>query len=206
MKVLMLNGSPNPNGTTNRALTEIKEQLFKCGIESEIICVGNSNATGCIACRFCVKNGKCVKNDIVNEISEKMKDFDGLIVGSPVYYASINGTLKCILDRLFYSGGKNFAYKPACGIVVARRAGTTSSLDILNKYFGINNMPIVTSQYWDMAFGSNGNEVEGDGEGLQTMRTLAKNMAWLLKCIEAGKQIGEVIPESEPKIRTGFIK
>lgn len=206
MKVLMLNGSPHKKGTTERALQEIQVELEKNGIESEVVDVGDSNVGGCIGCGYCKNNGKCFRDDIVNRIAEKMKECDGLVVGSPVYFASINGTLKSVLDRLFCSSGSVMQYKPACAVVVARRAGTTASIDIINKYFELSNMPIISSQYWNMVHGSNGEDAESDVEGLQTMRILGKNMAWLIKCIKAGEKNGINIPELEPHIKTNFIR
>ena len=205
MKVLLLNGSPHKKGTTYRALEEIANTLSKNQIEAEILCVGDKDVVGCSACGGCSKTGKCVKNDVVNEVIDKIASCDGLIIGSPVYYAGVNGTLKSLLDRVFYAR-KRFDGKPAAAIAVARRAGTTSTVDMINKYFMIGNMPVVSSQYWNMVFGSNGEQAELDGEGMQTMRTLANNMAWLLKCIEAGKENGIDIPERELPIRTNFIK
>lgn len=205
MKVLLLNGSPHKKGTTYRALEEIANTLSKNQIEAEIFCVGDKDVVGCSACGGCSKTGKCVKNDVVNEVIDKIASCDGLIIGSPVYYAGLNGTLKSLLDRVFYAR-KRFDGKPAAAIAVARRAGTTSTVDMINKYFMIGNMPVVSSQYWNMVFGSNGEQAELDGEGMQTMRTLANNMAWLLKCIEAGKEKGIDIPERELPIRTNFIK
>lgn len=205
MKVLMINGSPHKNGTTNRALEEIAVALQKNGIDSEIITVGNKEISGCLACGSCSKTGKCFRNDIVNEIIEKIEQADGLVVGSPVYYAGLNGTLKSLLDRVFYAR-KSFDGKPATAIAVARRAGTTSTVDIINKYFMISNMPVVSSQYWNMVFGSNGVQAEQDYEGMQTMRTLGDNMAWLIKCIALGKENGVNLPEREKTERTNFIK
>ena len=205
MKVLMLNGSPHKNGTTFRALSEIATILNENGIETEIVTVGDKKVHGCMACGGCAKAGKCVFDDIVNELVEKLTFADGLIVGSPVYFAGANGTLLSILDRMFYNR-KNFAYKPAAAVAVARRAGTTATLDMINKYFFISKMPVVSSQYWNMVFGSNGEQAEEDKEGLQTMRTLGKNMAWMLKCIEAGKKAGITIPESEQAVKTNFVR
>lgn len=201
----MLNGSPHKNGTTFRALTEVAKTLNENGIDTEIITVGNKTVHGCMTCGACSKTGKCVYDDIVNELIEKLNNADGLIVGSPVYYASANGTLISILDRMFY-GRKNFAYKPAAAVAVARRAGTTATLDIINKYFLISKMPIVSSQYWNMVFGSNCDQAEEDKEGMQTMRTLGQNMAWLLKCIDLGKKSGIETPELEQTVRTNFIR
>ena len=205
MKVLLINGSPHENGTTFRALSEVSSALNANGIETEIITVGNKEITGCKACAACVKLGKCVKDDIVNEIIPKIEQADGVVVGSPVYYASLNGTLKSFLDRVFFAK-KSFANKPAAAVAVARRAGTTSTIDIINKYFMINNMPVVSSQYWNMVFGSNANDAEKDEEGMQTMRTLGNNMAWLIKCINVGKESGVSLPEQEKKIKTNFVK
>lgn len=205
MKVLLINGSPHENGTTARALNEISLTLNEQGIDTETITVGDKQIFGCTACKGCVKTGRCVKNDIANDIINKIETSDGLIVGSPVYYASMNGSLKCLLDRVFYAK-KSFAFKPAAAISVARRAGTTTTVDEINKYFMISKMPIVSSQYWNMVFGSNGNQAEEDKEGMQTMRTLGQNMAWLLKCIKAGEEAGIKKPEFEDPVRTNFIK
>lgn len=205
MKVLMINGSPHKTGTTYRALKEIAETLTLNDIDSEIITIGNEVISGCASCRGCASTGKCVKDDIVNEVIAKLEKADGLIVGSPVYYAGLNGTLKCLLDRVFYAR-KSFDGKPAAAIAVARRAGTTTTVDMINKYFMISNMPVVSSQYWNMVFGSNAEQAEEDKEGLQTMRTLANNMAWLLKCIDVGKQNGINAPERESGVRTNFVR
>ncbi len=206
MKVLLINGSPHTNGTTYASLLELSKALNEENIETEIVTVGNKKISGCMACRGCTKTGKCVQNDdIVNEITEKINQADGLVVGSPVYYASINGTLKCLLDRVFYSK-KSFAFKPACAVACARRAGTTATLDIINKYFLISNMPIVSSCYWNMVHGSNAEDTLKDEEGLQTMRTLGKNMAWLIKSIKIAKDNGINPPVLEEKIKTNFIK
>ena len=206
MKVLMINGSPHKSGTTNRALKEIGVALEENGVNYEIITVGDKDIVGCKACAACSKLGKCINDkDIVNEIIEKVKQADGLIVGSPVYYSGMNGTLKSLLDRVFF-GKSCFANKPATAIAVARRAGTTATVDAINKYFAINNMPIVSSQYWNMAFGSNGEQVEKDEEGMQTMRMIGVNMAWILKCIEAGKEKGIMPPEHEKHVKTNYIR
>jgi multimeric flavodoxin WrbA len=158
-----------------------------------------------MACGSCLKGGKCVFDDIVNELVEKLSQADGLVVGSPVYFAGANGTLLSVLDRMFYNR-KEFAYKPAAAVAVARRAGTTATLDMINKYFLISKMPVVSSQYWNMVFGSNKTQAEEDKEGLQTMRTLGKNMAWLLKCIKAGKDAGVEMPKLEPTVKTNFVR
>ncbi len=205
MKVIMINGSPHKNGTTYRALLEVATSLKENGIDYEIITVGNQKVVGCDVCGACSKMGKCAKNDIVNELIEKIERADGLVIGSPVYYASLNGSLKSLLDRLFFAK-KSFAYKPAAAVAVARRAGTTATLDIINKYFMLSNMPIVSSQYWNMVFGSNGEQAEYDQEGLQTMQILGKNMAWLIKCIKNGEKSGILPPEEEKHLRTNFYK
>ena len=206
MKVLLLNGSPHENGTTKRALTEVAKTLNENGVETEILTVGNKRVAGCMACGGCAKTGKCVFDDeLIFEIVKKIEEADGVVIGSPVYYASINGTLKAILDRVFYSKN-SFANKVGASVVVARRAGTTATFDIINKYFAISSMPIVTSNYWNNVHGSNGAQAELDEEGMQTMRVLGKNMAWLIKCIKFGKENGINPPVLEDKIKTNFIK
>ena len=205
MKVVLINGSPHENGTTARALKEVSKTLNYNGIDTEIITIGNKEVVGCNVCCYCVEHNRCVKKDIVNEIIEKIEQADGVIVGSPVYFASLNGTLKSLLDRVFFAK-KSFANKPAAAVAVARRAGTTATIDIINKYFTINNMPVISSCYWNMVFGSNGEQAEHDLEGLQTMRTLGENMAWIIKCIDAGKKAGVSLPKTEDKIKTNFIK
>lgn len=206
MKVLLINGSPNAKGCTYTALTEVEKVLKENGIETEIAQIGNQPIRGCIGCGGCSGKGKCVFNDdITNTMIEKMEQADGLIIGSPVYFASPNGNLISMLDRFFYAGSC-FAHKPAAAVVSARRGGTTVSLDDLNKYFGIRQMPIVASTYWNMVHGSRPEDVLQDGEGLQTMRNLGRNMAWLLKCIENGKENGISAPEAENGVRTNFIR
>lgn len=206
MKVLLINGSPNEKGCTYTALSEVESELNKSGIDTEIIHIGKKAIQGCTACMKC-KEGepRCVFDDGVNTLLEKMKTCSGLVIGSPVYYASANGSLIAFLDRLFYSGNC-FAHKPGASIVSARRAGTTAALDQLNKYLTLSQMPLVSSQYWNMVHGSTPDDVKKDLEGMQTMRTLGKNMAWLLKCIEAGKENGIDAPETEAKIKTNFIR
>lgn len=208
MKVLLVNGSPHKNGCTYTALCEIKDTLLKNGVESEIFNIGTSPVRGCAGCGGCAyTDGKCVfDDDIVNTLIEKAKTADAFIFASPVHYASPAGALCAVLDRVFYAGGKYFAYKPGAAVVSCRRSGSTASLDVLNKYFLINNMPVVSSQYWNMVHGAKPEDVLKDEEGLQIMRTLAKNTAWLLKCIEAGEKDGISIPEKEPKKRTNFIR
>ncbi len=205
MKVLLLNGSPHENGTTYSALSEVAKSLNENGVETEIVCVGNRDTAACTVCCACTNTHKCIKDDFVNEIIEKIENADGLIVGSPVYYAGLNGTLKSFLDKVFFAK-KSFAFKPAAAVAVARRAGTTATLDIINKYFMISNMPVVTSQYWNMVFGSNSEQAESDVEGMQTMRILGENMAYMIKCINAGKELGVKQPEEQVHIKTNFYK
>lgn len=208
MKVLLVNGSAHEKGCTYTALCEISKTLEENGIETEIIQIGSNSIRDCIGCCACRKNnGTCVfSDDIVNEFIEKAKNADGFIFGSPVYYAHPSGRLLSFMDRAFYAGKENFAYKPAAAIVSARRAGTTASVDVITKHFTINNMPVVPSNYWNMVHGNKPEEVAQDKEGLQTMRNLGTNMAWLLKCIEAGKSAGIETPCGEEKIRTNFIR
>lgn len=211
MKVLLINGSCNINGCTYTALDEISRTLNNQGIETEIIQLGSSPYRDCIGCGGCRKSGegKCVfDDDIVNTIIEKAKTSDAFVFGSPVYYAHPSGRLLSVMDRVFYAGGKHFAYKPAAAIVSARRSGTTASLDAIIKHFTINNMPVVSSNYWPMVHGGQNKpeQVKQDLEGLQVMRTLGLNMAWLLKCIEAGKKAGVQKPQLEDKIWTNFIR
>lgn len=208
MKVLMINGSSKKEGCTYTALSEIAETLKQEEIESEIIQTGGAPVRDCIGCGKCrEQGGKCVFNDdIVNEIIEKAKEADGFIFGTPVYYAHPSGRILSILDRVFYAGGSQFAHKPAAAIASARRAGTTASVDVLNKYFTINQMPVVSSTYWNMVHGNCPDDVKKDLEGLQTMRNLGRNMAWLLKCIAAGKEQGIESPAAEKSQRTNFIR
>ena len=206
MKVLMINGSPPDLGTTYIALSEMREVFEKYGIECEVVDVGGLAVRGCIACGACKKLGRCAISDIVNELSEKFREADGLVVGSPVYYASPNATLLAVLDRLFHSTRFDKRMKVGCAVVAARRGGMTSSFDALNKYFTISGMPIASGQYWNgLHGGADAESTRTDTEGLQSMRTLAHNMAFLLKSIELGKrEFG--LPEAEPPIRTNFIK
>ncbi len=206
MKVLLINGSPNKEGCTFTALSEVASALNKEGVETEIIHIGRKAMPGCMGCGKCRELGKCVIEDLVNEIAAKVQETDGFIFGSPVYYASANSSMTAFLDRLFYSSSKKFAYKPGAAVVSARRAGTTAALDQLNKYFTIANMPVASSQYWNMVHGNTPDEVRQDLEGVQIMRTLGKNMAWLLKSIEAGKKAGLALPELEKRVGTNFIR
>ncbi|MCL2844420.1 MAG: flavodoxin family protein [Chitinivibrionia bacterium] len=207
MKVLLVNGSPHLVGCTNRALREIEKELQIQGISSQVCQLGTELIAGCRGCSYCKSHPSCVVKDIVNEFSVLAKSADGFIFGSPVYYAGASGSITSFMDRLFYSAGGNLQYKPAAAIVSCRRGGATAAFDQLNKYFTINNMPIVSSQYWNMVHGNTPEEVEQDLEGLQTMRVLAQNMAWLLNCIEAGKKSGIEPPQKENvRQRTNFIR
>ncbi|MFP3154216.1 flavodoxin family protein [Lachnospiraceae bacterium ZAX-1] len=208
MKVILLNGSPNKEGCTYTALAEVAMQLKKNGVETEILQIGKKAIQGCTACGVCQSGNGCVfKEDLVNELLEELIHADGFIIGSPVYYASANGSLIAFLDRLFFAGNDlHFSHKLGASVVSARRAGTTAALEVLNKYFTIANMPLVSSSYWNMVHGHSPKDVRQDKEGLHTMRTLADNMAWLLKSIEAGRKAGIALPKPEPKEWTNFIR
>lgn len=206
MKVLLVNGSPHKNGCTYTALMEVKNTLEKNDIDTEIMWLGIEPVAGCIGCGKCLKDGKCFRNDIVNEFLEKVPYFDGFIFGTPVHFASGSGEITSFMDRIFYGRRQLFSNKLASAVVSCRRGGATAALDQMNKYFAMNNMPIVTSQYWNMVHGSKPEDVLKDEEGMQTMRTLSNNMAWLLKCIDAGKRFGVVVPQNEKIITTNFIK
>lgn len=206
MKVLLVNGSYHEKGCTHRALCEVAKALNENGVETEIYWIGNQSIGGCRGCAVCRKTGRCAYDEGgVNAFVEKAKEFDGFVFGSPVHYASAAGALVSFMDRAFYSGSKQFAYKPAAAVVSCRRAGASTTFDVINKYFAISNMPIVGSNYWNEVHGNKPEEVEQDEEGLQTMRMLGNNMAWLLKCIQLGKEEG-VAPKTEQKIRTNFIR
>ena len=188
MKILMINGSPHKEGTTNAALCEVKGTLESAGVEVEIIQVGHLATRGCLGCGNCYKNGKCVIDDEVNEIAKKFEESDGLVVGSPVHYAAPSGGLICFLDRLFYSSKFDKRMKVGAAVVCARRGGCTAAFDVLNKYFTISGMPIVSSTYWNQVHGANGNDATLDEEGMQCMRNLARNAAFLIKSIKLGKE------------------
>ena len=205
MKVLMLNGSPHAQGNTALALREMEKIFAECGIEVETVHVGNRAIRGCAACGYCFKNGKCVVDDAVNEIAAKFADCDGLVLGSPVYYASANSTLTALLDRLFYSTSFDKTMKVGAAIAVARRGGCSATFDPLNKYFTISGMPVVSSQYWNSVHGGRPGEAEADAEGLQTMRTLARNMTFLMQSIALGKE-KYGLPEKEKRQSTNFIR
>lgn len=207
MKVLLLNGSPNERGCTRTALTEVACTLEKEGIEKEIINIEKNGIMGCTGCGGCAHNkNRCVfDNGGINEVLDKMDSSDGLIVGTPVHFASPAGDVISLLDRIFMAGNQ-FYLKPAAAVASARRAGTTASIDVLNKYFNLAGMPIVSSNYYNVIHGHTPEETKQDEEGLQTMRTLGRNMAWMLKCIEAGKEKGILPPQKEAKIKTSYIR
>ena len=203
MKALLINGSPHAAGCTYTALSEVQKTLEQEGVETELIQIGNKDVRGCIGCGKCRELGKCVFDDVVNEIAPKFAECDALVVGSPVYYASPNGTLVSFLDRLFYSSNADKTMKVGAAVVSCRRGGNTATFDMLNKYFSISGMAIATSQYWNMVHGNTAEEVLQDLEGMQTMRTLGRNMAFLMKSIALGKeQLG--LPEREKVLRTNF--
>lgn len=206
MKVILVNGSPNEKGCTYTALKEIEKTLNNQDIETEILWLGNKPISGCLGCGVCLKKGRCFIQDKVNEFLDKVEKTDGFVFGTPVHFASASGMITSFMDRAFYGRSSLFKNKPAAGIVSCRRGGASSAFDMLNKYFAMNNMPIVTSQYWNMVHGNKPEEVKQDLEGMQTMRTLANNMAWLLKCIESGKKMGVKEPTNESIIRTNFIR
>lgn len=205
MKVLILNGSPRANGNTSLAVSEMKNVFDKEGIETEVIQVGNKDIRGCMACGACGKLGKCVFDDIVNEVAEKFKEADGLVLASPVYYASANATLVALLDRLFYSSHFDKTMKVGASVVCARRGGCSATFDELNKYFTISNMPVASSQYWNSIHGRGEGEAQMDEEGKQTMRVLARNMSFLMKSIALGKE-KYGLPEKEEHAWTHFIR
>lgn len=211
MKVLLVNGSPHKEGCTYTALCEVAQTLKNEGIDTEIFWIGNKPIGGCIACLKCREKGECVFQDVVNEFRKKAYEADGFVFGSPVHYAAASGNMTAIMDRLFYSelggnGNQAFYMKPAAAVVSARRAGTTVTFDQLNKYFTIQEMPIVSSRYWNVIHGANAEQAKQDAEGLYTMRVLGRNMAYLLRCQEAAKKAGVPLPEKEPAIFTNFIR
>ncbi len=206
MKVILVNGSPKEKGCTYTALCEVEKALRANGVETEIFWLGKDALAGCIGCGACSKMGKCFRGDCVNDFVEKAKDADGFVFGSPVHYAAASGALTSFMDRAFFSGKKYLLGKPAAAVVSCRRGGASAAFDQINKYFTISCMPIVSSQYWNQVHGSAPEDVLKDEEGLQTMRTLGNNMAWLLKCIEAGKAAGVGFPTLETPIKTSFIR
>lgn len=205
MKVLLVNGSPKKDGNTADALKTVAKALEAEGVQTEIVCLGGGAIADCIGCGRCAELGKCTFDDIVNELAEKAKEADGFVFGTPVYYAHPSARLLAVMDRLSYSGGKYLKFKPAAAIAVARRAGTVASMDVINKHFSINSMPIVSSTYWNQAYGAAPGQAAQDTEGMMTMTNIGKNMAWMLKCIEAGKEKGINAPENE-KIAMNFIR
>ena len=206
MKVLMLNGSPKPNGNTNAALLEVGKQLEKEGISYEIFQLGGNPIRDCVGCGQCSEQGCVFTDDAVNEFVAKAKEADGFVFGTPVYYAHPSGRILSFLDRVFYSSSAAFAFKPAASVAVARRGGTTASFDVLNKYFGISQMPVAGSTYWNNVHGRVPGEAALDEEGMQTMRNLARNMAWMMKCFAAGKAAGVELPQTERDYKTNFIR
>ena len=210
MKVLLVNGGPHKEGCTYTALTEIANTLKEEGVDSEIFSIGNKPISGCLRCRKCPENHACIIDDKVNEFLDKAADFDGFIFGTPVHWAGATGAITSFLDRVFYAdfcgGRNNFYLKPAAAVMSARRAGTTATWDQLNKYFGLMQMPIVTSRYWNMVHGGTPEQVRKDLEGMQCMRFLARNMAWFLRCKAAGEQAGIPFPKQEPVTFTNFIR
>lgn len=204
MKVLLINGSPRKEGNTFIALSEVARTLEENGVETRIISIGKKAIQGCIACNKCFELGHCIFNDeLYNKVREEMKTSDALIVGSPVYYAGPNGSLCALLDRFFYSSSEYLQYKPAAAVAVARRGGASVTFDRLNRYFSITNMPIVPSQYWNIVHGLNPGDAREDAEGLQTMRTLARNMVWMLNNLKNGNY---PVPEPEERVMTNFIR
>ena len=206
LRVLMLNGSPRANGNTSIALREMEKIFTESGVAVETVQVGNQAVRGCVACNGCAKLGKCVFDDVVNELAPKFEQADGLVVASPVYYASANATLVACLDRLFYSTSFDKTMKVGASVACARRGGCSATFDELNKYFTIAEMPVVSSSYWNMVHGNKPEEVLQDAEGLQVMRNLGRNMAWLLKCLEAGRNTGVAVPVNEYDNKTNFIR
>lgn len=205
MNVLLVNGSSRKNGCTNAALKEIERALREESVETDAYWIGNNALPDCVACRKCREAGKCVFHDAVNDFVERAREADGFIFASPVYFAHPSGRLLTFMDRAFYSGSSAFAFKPAAAVLSARRAGTTASFDVINKYFTICSMPVVSSTYWNHVYGAEPEQVVEDKEGLMTMYNLGKNMAWILKCIEFGKQNGLAHPQNQ-KVLTNFVR
>lgn len=206
MKVLLVNGGPHRQGCTFTALSEVAGALEKQGIDTETLWLGVEPVAGCIGCGRCFATGRCFIGDAVNEVIARSAEFDGFVFGTPVHFASATGSLTGFMDRLFYGRTTLFAYKPAAAVASCRRAGSTAALDQLNKYFAISRMPVVSSQYWNMVHGTTPEEVRRDAEGMQIMRTLGVSMAWLPRCIEAGRAVGIGLPEAEEPVRTNFIR
>lgn len=205
-KVLMINGSPHEFGCTYTALKEVADTLEKNGVETEMLYLGTKPVAGCIACRSCFNTGRCVFDDQVNRTLEKIDEYQGIVVGSPVYFAGPSGQLCAFLDRLFFAGGDRMEGKIAASVVSCRRGGASAAFDRLNKYFTISNMHVAGSQYWNQVHGNKPEQVQKDLEGLQTMRSLGQNIAWLIKSIEAGRAAGVAVPEYEKQVKTNFIQ
>ncbi len=205
MKVLLVNGSSRPDGCTAAALARVAETLEGEGIATETLWIGNQPLSDCLACGRCRQTGECVLNDIAAEIGRRAAEFDGFVFGSPVYYAHPSARLLTVMDRAFYSCGRNFQFKPAAAVLSARRAGQVASMDVINKYFTIRSMPVVSSTYWNHVYGSQPQDVARDEEGLMTMTNIGKNMAWLLKCIHLGRENG-LEPPANGQARTDFIR
>ena len=210
MKALLVNGSPHKEGCTYTALAEVGNALNQSGIDTDVFWIGSKPLSGCIACKSCIQKNRCVFDDAVNDFLELAGDYDGFIFGTPVHWAGASGAITSFLDRVFYAdlngGGNRFLLKPAAVVMSARRAGTTATWDQVNKYFGLMQMPIITSRYWNMVHGAKPEDVKQDAEGLQTLRVLGRNMAWFLKCKEAGEKAGIQLPEQEPMTFTNFIR
>ena len=206
MKVLLLNGSPHRQGCTHAALEEVASTLQQQGIDTEILWLGSRVQGGCQGCGACRKSGFCVTDDAVNEVLEKLPGIDGLVLGAPVHYASPAGDMVAALDRIFFAGGALLRGMPGAAVVSARRAGTTAALEVLQKYINYSNMPLVGSQYWPMVHGATAGDARRDLEGMQIMRQLGRNMAWLLQCIAAGRAAGVPEPQAEPPVKTNFIQ
>lgn len=204
MKILLVNGSPKAKGCTYTALCEVKKGIEEMGVEAEIFHA--AGAAGCLGCGACAGTGKCVQDDCVNDAIKLLDEADGFVFGTPVHYAAASGSITGFLDRLFYAAGSKMAFKPGAAVVSCRRGGASAAFDQMIKYFTINNMPVASSQYWNMVHGNTPEEVLKDEEGLQTMRTLGRNIAWLVKCIAAAKENGLEHPELEKTVRTNFIR
>lgn len=196
MKVLLINGSPHENGAANTALSIVADAIREEGIEAEIFWIGNDALGGCMGCGYCRKNGSCIRNDAVNVIAKRLEEFDGYVFGSAVHYAAATGALSSFMDRLFFSSSAKMRHKPTAAVVSCRRGGASAAFDEINKYFSINQMPIVSSCYWNQIHGTNSEDVLNDTEGVRTMRVLGKNMAYLLKCIDTAKAAGIEPPQA----------
>lgn len=206
MKVLLINGSPNENGCTYTALNEVANTLHANDIDTELVYLGKHPIAGCIACNNCMKTGQCFRDDIVKDIQNRLEEYDGIVIGSPVYYSGPTGQLISFLNRLFYATENRMTGKVGAAVVSCRRGGASATFEQINQYFTICNMPIISSQYWNLVHGFTPDDVSKDLEGLQTMRVLGQNMAWMLKCIEAGHKAGVDKPVYEKRLRTHFIQ